>query len=70
MDLDMELWGFFDVEKDDEGNILIRGQETNGNTFTIRTRRRKEIMELIKDLSKATADNCGLKKSAKTTDKK
>ena len=48
----MELWGFFNVEKDEDGNVLVRGQETNGNTFTIRTRRIKEVKELIKDLEK------------------
>jgi len=50
MDFDMVLMGFFDVEKDEEGNVLIKGQETNGNTFTIRTRRKKDIIELMKDL--------------------
>lgn len=49
MDFDFELLGFFNVEID-EGNIIIRGQEVNGNTFTIRTRRRKEADILIRDL--------------------
>ena len=62
MDFDMELMSWFDVEKDEDGNILLIGQETNGNTFTIRSRRRKEIIELILDLVKATSPNTDLKK--------
>jgi hypothetical protein len=60
MDIDMTLMGWFDVGKDEENNIFIRGQETNGNTFTIRTRRKREISSLIKELDKATADNKNL----------
>ena len=52
MDLDMTLMDWFYTKKDEKGNIVITGQEINGNTFTIRTRRSKEIKELIKDLER------------------
>lgn len=55
MDIDMVLWGWFEVEKE-QGNIVIRGQETNGNTFTIRTRRVNEVQELISDLQKIVSN--------------
>ena len=54
MDIDMVLMGWFDVGIDGETDqLVIKGQETNGNTFTIRTRRKKEIKGLIKDLQKS-----------------
>jgi len=52
MNIEMTLSGFFDVCEDDEGYVLIIGQETDGNTFTIRARRKKEVIGLIKDLKK------------------